>query len=119
MWPDKIIFCGTVQFCNYLFVCYVSDLHRTGIYYKMKGSVCLSVCLCLFVCHVPLPNSIMEKHRKPKIGMMEVRHMMSNLFTGSKVKVTRPIIAVTDNGPYTRQSEFLRCKVKVKEYSIN
>jgi len=60
--------------------------------------------VCLSVCCVPRPNSRTERPRKPKIVRMEAHHHMGNLWTylefkKSKVKVTRPITAVTDNSP--------------------
>jgi len=63
-------------------------------------SVPLSVCVCC----VPRPNSRMERLRKPKIGTMKAHHT-SNQWTclevkSSKVKVSRPINAVTESVPY-------------------
>jgi len=66
--------------------------------------------VCLSVCRVPRPNSRMERPRKPKFGMMEANHT-SNPRTylevkRSKVKVAKPINAVTDNAPYGDRREF-------------
>jgi len=49
------------------------------------------------VCHVPQPNSITERPRKPKIGRIEDNPWSYLEVKRSKVKVTRPINAVADN----------------------
>jgi len=70
---------------------------------------CLSVCLS--VCRMPqLINSRSERLRKPKIDVMKEHHT-DNQWTylevkRSKVKVTRPINAFTDNAAYARWREF-------------
>ena len=73
-------------------------------HYEMMGDVCPSAC------RVPRPNSKMERHRKPKIDRKEAHHT-GNPRTylevkRSKIKVTRPINAVTDNAPHVGALEF-------------
>jgi len=86
----------------------------------MMGDVCPSVCPS--VCRMPRPNTRTERPSKHKIGRMEAHHM-GNSWTylegkRSKIKVTKPINAVTDNAAYTRRRKFYDSKVKVKVYSI-
>ena len=75
-------------------------------YYKVMGGVCLSVRLSVrsFVCRLPQPNSRTERLqlKKSKIGRMEAYHTSTVTLKllevkRSKIKVTRPINAVTDN----------------------
>ena len=66
-----------------------------------------------FVCRVPRPNSRTERSRK-KISRLEA-HNTDNPWTylevkRSKIKVTRPINAVTDNAASARPREFPWCK---------
>jgi len=73
-----------------------------GIMKWWPVSVCPSIRLS--VCPVPRSNSRTERPTKPKISKMEAYHM-SNPWTyleviRSKVEVTRPINAVTDNAPH-------------------
>jgi len=71
---------------------------------------CLSVRLS--VCHMPGPNSTTERPRKPKIDRMEAHHTGNGYleFKRSKIKVTGPINAITDNVPYAGRREFPWCK---------
>ena len=69
--------------------------------YKMMGGVCLSVCPSVARLDLTRERKDMEE---PKIARMEAHHT-GNVWTHLevkrlKVKVTRPINAVTDNAPY-------------------
>ena len=65
--------------------------------------------VCLSVCRLPRSNSRTERPRKPKIGRIEAHHMGNSRtylkVKGPKVKVTRPINAVTDNLSLTHRAK--------------
>ena len=66
-----------------------------------RGYNKMMACICLPVCHVPQPNSITERPRKPKIGRMEAHHTSKpSTYLEVKRSRSRPINAVTDNAPY-------------------
>jgi len=69
------------------------------------GHKALTAVVCLSICHVPDPKSRMEGRSKPEIDRKEADDMgdpaVTNLkFERSKVKVSRPTNADTENAPY-------------------
>jgi len=62
--------------------------------------------VCLSVCLIPDLKSKTEVHRKLKIGRKEANDTgdprPSSEVERSKVKVTRPVNAMTENQPYLR-----------------
>ena len=82
-----------------------------GIMKWWPVSVCLSVCLSVACLNLTRE----QKGPEPKIGEVEAHHTI-NRWTylevkRSKVKVTRPINAVTDNAPYAGQKRYNFLKI--------
>jgi len=69
-------------------------------------AVCLSVCLS--VCPMPCAKSRTVWHSKLKIGRGKPLTRVTVTYlevSGSKVKVSRPINAVTENQPYLQKGQ--------------
>jgi len=87
--------------------------------------LCWPSALCIFflllcpdlhmsVCRMPRPNSRTERPRKPKIGRWKPITRVTRVpIYRSKVKVTRPINAVTDIVPYAGRENYNFLKISL------